>query len=113
MSARYVLTLQARQDLAELAEYVAAESGLEPAEYVVEKIRESFRFLAEQPGAGHVRQDLSEDPEVRFWPVFSYLIAYAHEEHPLAIVAIVHGARDPGEIRRHLRRSQGLQGEGE
>ncbi len=49
----------------------------------MEKIRESFRFLAEQPGAGHVREDLTEDPAVRFWTVFSYSVAYAHAEQPL------------------------------
>ena len=106
MTARYVLTLQARRDLAEIAEYVAAESGPELAGQVIEKMREGFRLVAGEPGVGHVRADLSEDPTVRFWPVFSYLIAYAHEEQPLGIVCIVHGTRDPHGIGRHLRRAR-------
>lgn len=113
MTAQYFLTLQARQDLAEIADYVAAESGLEPAEFVVEKLREGFLFLAEQPGVGHVREDLAEDPSVRFWPVFSYLIAYAYAQRPLGIVGIVHGARDPAEILRHLKRARQTRPEGE
>ena len=104
MTARYVLTFQARQDLEEIAEYVAVESGLGLAELVVESLRQSFRLLAEEPGAGHVREDLVEDPAIRFWPVFSYLIAYAHEADPLGILCIVHGSRNPHEIGRHLRR---------
>ncbi|HVS11841.1 MAG TPA: type II toxin-antitoxin system RelE/ParE family toxin [Planctomycetota bacterium] len=42
MTARYYLTLQAKQDLAEIAEYIAAEGGLEAAASVVERFRESF-----------------------------------------------------------------------
>lgn len=106
MTARFVLSRQAKQDLADIAEYIAEESGPDPAEYVVEKIRETFRFLAEQPGVGHVREDLAEDPAVRFWAVFSYLIAYVPDERPLGVVCIVHGSRDPGEIARHLRRAR-------
>jgi plasmid stabilization system protein ParE len=59
MTARYVLTAQAREDLTELAEYIAQEGGLGAAEHVLEKFRETFRFLAENPGAGHVREELS------------------------------------------------------
>lgn len=105
-AARYVLTLQAQQDLDDVAAYLAAESGSDTAEYVVEKMRESFRSLVEQPGAGHLRVDLAEDPAVRFWSVFSFLIAYAHEARPLTIVSIVHGSRDPGEIQRHLQKAR-------
>lgn len=103
MTARFVLTRQAQQDLSEIAEYLAEENGLDTAEHVVEKIRETFRFLAERPGGGHVREDLSDDPAVKFWAVYSYLIAYEHDERPLVIVCIVHGSRDPDEIQRHLR----------
>lgn len=113
MTARYVLTSQAKQDLAEIAEYIAEESGSDPAEYVIEKIRETFRFLAEQPGVGHVREDLADDPSVRFWAVYSYLIIYAHDERPLGIVSIVHGSRDPGEIRRHLHEAREAHAEDE
>jgi plasmid stabilization system protein ParE len=49
VTARYHLTLQARQDLAEIAESIAAEGGLEAAESVVETFRESFRLIAGQP----------------------------------------------------------------
>ena len=44
-----------------------------------------------------------DDRAVRLWAVFSYLVAYAHDESPPGIVSIVHGARDLAEIQRHLR----------
>ena len=106
MTARYVLTLRARQDLAEIAGYLAAESGPVAAEYVIEKLREAFRFLAEQPGVGHLREDLTGEIGVRFWVVFSFLIAYVHDKQPLGILTIVHGSRDPVEIKRHLRQAR-------
>jgi len=83
MTARYVLTAQAKQDLADIAEYVAESSGLAPAEQVVRELQRGFQFLADQPDAGHGREELTEDPGVRFWSVFSYLIAYVRGRgHP-------------------------------
>jgi toxin ParE1/3/4 len=49
--------------------------------------------LAETPGIGHTRQDLTDRP-VKFWSVYSYLIVYDSESRPLTIVAVLHGARD-------------------
>jgi plasmid stabilization system protein ParE len=103
VNARFVLTEQAHQDLEHIARYIQSESGPAAAEYVVEKLSESFAFLVEQPVAGHVREDLTRDPQARFWPVFSYLVVYAYDARPLVIAGILHGARDPAEIQRHLR----------
>ena len=103
MTARYVLTAQAKQDLAEIAEYVAESSGLAPAEQVVRELQRGFQFLADQPDAGHGREELTEDPGVRFWSVFSYLIAYVPAAKPLAVVGILHGARDPKHIAERIR----------
>jgi len=103
VTARYVLTLQARQDLVDIGNYIAEQSGLEPAEHVLEKLREAFHFLTEQPGVGHIREDLADDPAVRFWGVYSYLVAFVPGDRPLPVVSVVHGSRDPDKIRRHLR----------
>ncbi len=40
-----------------------------------------------------MRKDLTALP-VLFWPVWSYLIVYKPDTSPLAIVRILHGARD-------------------
>jgi plasmid stabilization system protein ParE len=72
MTARYDLTAQAMQDLAEIADSIVESSGLAPAEQVVREFQRCFQFLAEQPGAGHGREDVTDDPQVRFWSVYSY-----------------------------------------
>lgn len=104
MTARYQLTLQAKHDLTAIAEHIANQGGSTSAELVMEEFRETFLLLARQPGMGHAREDLTPDPALRFWPVFSYIVAYAPDERPLGIVSIVHGARDPAVIERRLRR---------
>ena len=54
-------------------------------------------FLAGRPGAGHRRKDLT-DEDVKFFPVYSYLIVYRPETTPLQIASILHGRRDLEQI---------------
>jgi len=49
--------------------------------------------LAEMPGMGHRREDLTERP-VLFWSVHSYLLIYQPETSPLEFVHAVRGWRD-------------------
>jgi antitoxin ParD1/3/4/toxin ParE1/3/4 len=58
--------------------------------------------LAEFPGIGHLREDVTDEP-IRFWCVYSYLIAYRPHTKPLEILRIVHGARDLGPLFRRKR----------
>lgn len=46
------------------------------------------------PNQGHKRPDLTSRP-LRFILVREYLIAYAPEEKPLWVVAVMHGRRNP------------------
>jgi plasmid stabilization system protein ParE len=51
-------------------------------------------MLANNPGLGHRRPDLT-DEQVYFWTVRkSYLVIYVPGTKPLEIVRILHGARD-------------------
>ena len=43
---------------------------------------------------GHRRDDLT-GRLLLFWPVRDYLIAYAPDKHPLWVLAVLHGARNP------------------
>jgi antitoxin ParD1/3/4/toxin ParE1/3/4 len=103
MTARFILTPQAQQDLAEIAEHIADSSGLAPAEQLVGELRRGFQLLAEHPEVGHAREDIPDDPEVRFWSVYSYLIVFVPSARPLAVVSILHGARDPKNIAERIR----------
>ena len=92
MSASYVLTPEAQAHINEIGAYIAQDS-VDAALKVYDALEEAFGLLAEQPGLGHSRQDLTDRP-LRFWTVYSYLVVYDPESQPLAIIAVLHGARD-------------------
>ena len=92
MTPRFVFTEEAETQLLKILGYLADESE-SAAVRVRDAIYDSVGKLAERPGIGHTRQDLTDRP-VKFWSVYSYLIVYDSESRPLTIVAILHGARD-------------------
>jgi plasmid stabilization system protein ParE len=93
MSARYVLAPEAAADLVEIWLYIREHSSTAVANRVESTILERFAFLARTPEAGHTREDLTA-ANVKFFPMYSYLIVYRPRTKPLQIVAILHGARD-------------------
>ena len=97
MSVRFVLAPQAALDLAEIWRYIKEQTSLTIADRVESAIREKLAFLAETPGAGHSRKDLT-DEDVKFFPVYSYLIVYRAQTKPLQVAAILHGRRDVEQI---------------
>lgn len=58
------------------------------------EIFEAIRGLVPFPYQGHRRPDLSSRA-LRFILVREYLIAYAPDEKPLWVVAVIHGRRNP------------------
>ncbi len=88
----YVLTAEAQAHIDEIGAYIADDS-LDAALKVYDAFEETFGLLAERPGLGHSRQDLTDRP-LKFWSVFSYLVVYDPESRPLTIIAVLHGARD-------------------
>ena len=93
MRPRYILAPQAARDLAQIWRYLKKESGLETADRIEAVIRSKVAFLAEAPGIGHWRRDLTP-ANVRFFAVYSYLIVYCPETTPLQVVSILHARRD-------------------
>ena len=89
----FVLHPQAIRDLEEIWEYIAADS-IEAADRVREEIYGAIKSLVAFPYVGHSRPDLTTSP-LRFQMVRDYVIAYAADEKPLAIIAILHGRRNP------------------
>ena len=87
---RYQLTLQAEEDLKEIAAYISKDSP-KAAARLVRKIREKCRLVvARYPEAGKACNELAEG--LRCSPVGSYLIFY-EGKNPVRIVRILHGAR--------------------
>jgi plasmid stabilization system protein ParE len=84
---------QVRFDLDEIWDFIA-EDSFDAADKVIADILASIDALVPVPGRGHKRPDLTSRP-LRFILVYDYLIAYAPEEKPLWIVAVLHGRRNP------------------
>jgi toxin ParE1/3/4 len=84
---------EARVDLDEIWEFISADN-LDAADRVVSEILSAVRVLVRFPHQGHRRLDLTSRP-LRFIVVYGYLIAYAPDENPLWILAVMHARRNP------------------
>jgi plasmid stabilization system protein ParE len=93
MSSGYALHPEAFADLDDIRDYIARDDS-DAADRVMAEIFDTMRGLVPFPNRGHRRPDLSSRP-LRFTLVREYLIAYAPEEKPLWIVAVMHGRRSP------------------
>ena len=97
----FVFHPDAVKDLEEIWEYIAADS-LDAADRVREEIYDAIQSLAPFPYVRNPRPDLTSRP-LRFQTVREYVIAYAAEEKPLAVIAILHGRRNPRVVAAILR----------
>jgi plasmid stabilization system protein ParE len=93
---RPILSAEALADLDEIWLYIARDN-LTAADRVIDEIYEAIYKLAEFPGAGHLREDLIDEP-LRFWSVHHYLIIYRAEAQPIEIVRVLSGYRDISQI---------------
>jgi plasmid stabilization system protein ParE len=84
---------QAAQDIREIWEFIAQDNPL-AARRVREEILDVIRELVRFPYQGHRRPDLTSR-SLRFRRVRDCLIAYAPDESPLLVVAVLHGRRSP------------------
>jgi len=89
----FVLHPLAAQDITDIWEFLA-ETNPQAASRVREDILNAIRALVPFPHQGHRRSDLTSRP-LRFTVVRDYLIAYAPDEYPLLVVAVLHGRRNP------------------
>jgi len=94
----FVVSPHAADDLNGIWLYLAEEASEEIADRSLLKLAESFAELAENPGMGHRRSDLTRLP-LHFLFVEPYMVIQ-RDRSPLAIHAVLHGARD---LRKLLR----------
>ncbi len=97
MSRRYLLSEPAAHDLDLIKSYLVEHAGVSVARHVLREIRSAVQFLAANPGVGHLRDDLTDQP-VKFWPVFSYLVIYNPASRPLEMLRVLHASRDVAAI---------------
>jgi toxin ParE1/3/4 len=106
MNARQKFELHpgAAQDITEIWEFIARDN-LPAAGRVREEIIYFIQRLLPFPRQGHKRPDLTSRP-FRFIKVRDYLIAYAPDESPLLVIAVLHGRRSPRTMAAILRGRQ-------
>ena len=94
----YLVAPEAEDDLRQIWRYLLGEAGLAIANRIQGELVDAFEGLADVPGKGHKRADLTSR-DVLFFSVYQYMIAYRRAEL-VEIVAVPHGKRD---LRRLLK----------
>ncbi len=90
---RYRLTPVAVDDIDQILSYLEIHAGPGVAHTTEQGLFVTFERLAEFPGSGHRRSDLTR-LAFHFYPVSPYLIVYERDSEPLTIHAVLHAARD-------------------
>ena len=85
------LTCQAQADLDEIWLFIA-EDNIEAADRFHDLLLSKFLTLAEQPLMGRTLGQLR--PNMRGFPVGSYVIFYRDTPEYIEIIRVLHGARD-------------------
>lgn len=91
MSNLYDLTHAARIDLKRVHAFIAADNAV-AARRMLDRFRRRFEMLARQPEIGEPRDELQ--PELRSFPLDSYMIYYTATDDVVTILRVLHGARD-------------------
>ena len=87
----FILGSSARADLLEIWTYISADSE-NRADRVIARLLDAFARVAENPGIGHLRENLWQS-RLRFWTVSPYIVAYLKDTAPVEIIGVIHGAR--------------------
>src|SRR5580693_7450130 len=90
-----------RRDLDEIWDFIAANNPA-AADRLISEIVDAIDALVPFPGIGHRRRDLTSRP-LRFILVREYLVAYAPDEKPIWVLAVMHGRRSPRVLAAILR----------
>lgn len=101
MTPGFVLHPEAVADIEAIWEYIA-DDNLDAADRILEELYEVIRSLVTFPHQGHIRPDLTSRP-LRFQSLRDYVIAYVPDDKPLAVVAVIHGRRNPHTVAAMLR----------
>ncbi len=81
----------AEADLEVIHDYIAAENAAAAAALVT-RLEDLAARLADAPGMGRARPELL--PNLRSFPLGSYLLFYRRSDNGIEVVRVLHGARD-------------------
>ena len=88
----FVLSREAALDLEDIWEYIAIDS-VSAADGLIDKLFNAFSLLAQSPGIGHLRRDLTAH-SILYWSVGGYLIIYRALPEQIEIISVTEGSRD-------------------
>ena len=88
----YIVAPDAESDLQQIWRYLLGEAGLAIANQIQGELVDAFEGLADVPGRGHRRPDLTSR-DVLFFSVYQYMIVYRRGA-VVEIVSVLHGKRD-------------------
>ena len=86
-----IFTPKAKQDLADIGEYIAADNPRRAVTFI-EELEERCRVLAKAPHTPRRFQPLG--PEAHILPYGNYIILYRDLPSEISITRILHSARD-------------------
>ena len=92
MTAQFRLTEPAIQDIEQIADYIARQSGLDQGERFLNKLDAKFVKIAQFPNLGRQRDEIL--PGLRSLPMDNYLILYMVIGQDVEIFRVVSGYRD-------------------
>jgi len=92
MTAQFCLTEPAIQDIEQIADYIARQSGLDQADRFLNKLDARFVKIAQFPNLGRQRDEIL--PGLRSLPMDNYLILYMVMGQDVEIFRVVSGYRD-------------------
>jgi toxin ParE1/3/4 len=83
----------AQDDLRDIHDYIGIQNhGPAAAARLIRRIEERCQLCAANPGMGQSRPDLA--PDVRVSCVGNFLIFFVPHDNGIAVVRVIHGARD-------------------
>jgi toxin ParE1/3/4 len=82
----------ARRDIDHVAQWIAAQSGVNAAMKWLAALDEALDVLARVPGSGTSRSYLR--PGLRSSPFFRHVIFFKSTKTVFTVVRVIHGARD-------------------
>jgi len=96
MSLAYQLVPAAEQDLREIAVAGYERFGIKQSLAMQERIEQRLTALGENPGLGHLREDLTPPGRMlRYQTVMKrFVIVYQPDTRPIRVIAVVDGTRD-------------------
>ena len=92
MTDRFRLTKPAIQDIEEIADYIAQQSGLEQSENFLSKLESKFFKIVNFPLLGRKRDEILTN--IRTIPLDKYLTLYMPIGDDIEILRVVSGYRD-------------------